>query len=369
MRPSENRWISKWFFNGLFCNGLFIGWIISIFLVLWPLSQTFSQYLSNTHNLFYSIFLNIFSNGDSQIHRSNIPFEALWLKIYGFYGRFLMLGKANLLHLVFLFTVLAFARAIWDKNKPARKNYLFAGYLFLIGFVMDLLSSLRNTPNFYDYYMIYSMVFYYTAFAIFIYLEFNRIDRTMIVRRLICLALILCFIFNAFTTIRTHELWRPTRGISDQTPLFEYNFASALGFWQIVEESLRKETVKYDYVRTFDAKIEVPVTRQEKSLELMREGLMYSKMSLKDIRNISLAINSFRQSLTQDPNNIVAYITLARLYVSLSAYKDALLILRAALIVDPHNQTLYDQIIDCYRALGDKGLMRYYIYEKSVQTD
>lgn len=216
-------------------NGLVTGLSVSVYFILLPVSKTLGQYLENTRHLVYSVLTNILNAGIMQykvLNGQTIP------KIIEIHGLVSPVLNMNILIFVAMGTVVGLFRMARERNKQMEK-YLAVLVVFAVGFVMDVLATMRG-PKLYDYYACYSIVFYSAGLALLTVAELLResLRFKKILGNIILAVLCLHVLYVTQSFLRQPR----ASGKSDQTPYQEYLNTHSLArpFWRIVDQSIKK---------------------------------------------------------------------------------------------------------------------------------
>jgi len=256
LTAKRERGLSRVFPIISFFNFFNLGAILSVYIVLLPVSISFAQYIANTKHLVYATLSNVFYGGFLinrvldfgtlekivQMHWNQCSVSTSFLRI-------------NVLYFVGLAAVVCGIRLCLRKPEN-RIPCLLSLCFFGTAFIMDVLATMRHAILF-QYYAIYSLCFYSIGMAIWVGFELrnqfpNGINRSVfsgkrIWIRGICLLLPGIFLFF----LAMHDIhWGynllqkiPSSGISAQNPALEYRNtrSHAAPFWRIVEESIHKK--------------------------------------------------------------------------------------------------------------------------------
>jgi hypothetical protein len=222
----------------LFVNLVMTGLILSAYAILLPVSGSFSRYCENSRHLVYAVFTNILSGGIMQhkvIDSLTVP------KIIEVHSRMSPLLKINGLFFVALTLVASLARII-RKTTAYKPRYMAVIAIFVMGFIMDVFSTLRSN-KLYEYYTCYSVVFYGAGLALWTATEFRQklvkvkgVNLNLVLHRTIVILLCLHIVF-----VTQQFLKKPrASGISDQTPIEEFRNTRTLAkpFWKIVDRNI-----------------------------------------------------------------------------------------------------------------------------------
>lgn len=225
-----------WFFNLLISGG-----IISIYLILFPVSVSFTQYIENTQRLVYAVLTNV-SYGGFLSHRS-MNFDT-FEKIWNMHANESSLFHMNILYFVILVGFLSLY-CFFKKGNPKRWLYGFVFFLLTTAVTMDIFATMRSV-KLYPYYAFYSLSFFALGLAVWLNVEYQNGFYLLpkLSSLLFSKALVLVLGLHVFG-IGFYLLSLPrSSGKSDQDPMTEYiNTRSHAGpFWRIVDESIKKNS-------------------------------------------------------------------------------------------------------------------------------
>ncbi|MBF0522335.1 MAG: phospholipid carrier-dependent glycosyltransferase [Candidatus Omnitrophica bacterium] len=354
------------FFSNCFVTGL----IISIYIILLPISGNLAKYLANTHHLIYSMLTNISYGGYA--NTKAFILSDVWKKIVILYnGSFNTLIRTNIFYVMLGLMTLSLLRLITKKGSVLTKHYLVVLALLATGIIMDTVSGFRgDVPYIRIYYMIYSLTFYCAGAALFLSLELKQPPSSSWINKFLkffCYWIMFCLVAHLFSATVSFFKQPRASGITDESPILSYsNTREGINnFWPIVEDRLRQVQGQGELkIYPSKAKIEINDSRKENSRQLLNEGLEYLKKGHEDIRNISKAIQNFTNAIKENPTDINTYLVLVNTYMALGSYQEAIGFLQLALIEFPEEGTLYNLISACYEKVGDSGLATYYLKEK-----
>ncbi len=217
-----------------FANFVNLGIILSIYLLLLPVSLGFKHYWQNTQHLVYSFLAN--ATGGGFLTNPSITFNT-FVEIYKS-QRILCLDTTVSL---FPFIGVACLAAILRLSFSSLKNkswYLLILLLFATGLLMDTLASMRKL---YGYYAIYSQSLHVMGLALWTSLEWKNIQSKKL--RITFQAIIVILLSaHCIANIYHFANYPKATGASEQNPFDEYQNtrSHAKPFWQIADQSIIK---------------------------------------------------------------------------------------------------------------------------------
>lgn len=224
-----------------FVHLVMLGSLIGVYTVLAPASRSFSSYVGNTHHLVYVVFANSFGNvfGTGFLHHKTVDGNTV-TRIFDAHGLGDRMLGVNISWLVILVAIIVIIRMVAPKTSNLGE-YGLSIFLLVIGVVMDVVFTLRWNAQF-NYYAIFSLVFYGTGMALFLKLEWQNLWVERGWRSLTYgVAILLCGLLVSHVGFRTYGLLTAPRatGISDQTPvpMLESTLGQNPHFWGLFEES------------------------------------------------------------------------------------------------------------------------------------
>ncbi len=145
--------------------------MIGAYAVVAPASRTFSSYVRNTHHLVYGVISNIFGNvfGSGFLHHKTVDGNTASRLVDAHAKGDPLLG-INIVWLIALMAVVVLIRLFASKACEDRTHYRYVLLLLVVGVAMDVVFTLRWFAQF-NYYAIFSLVFYAIAMAWFLKLE------------------------------------------------------------------------------------------------------------------------------------------------------------------------------------------------------
>ena len=220
-------------------NLLIFGGILSVYLILLPVSMSFAQYVENTRRLVYAVFTNVLYGGILS-HRV-LNFETVE-KIWNMHGQESGLLHINILYFVLLAAVLSGYR-LFQKVNPKRLFYGLVLFIFGTGLTMDVLATMRSFKLYY-YYAFYSLSFLALGLGMWLSLECGGRLYPLVQKfpAVFCKGAIVILGLHVFV-MGFYLLSRPRAdGKSSQDPLVEYlnTRTHAPPFWRIVDEAIRR---------------------------------------------------------------------------------------------------------------------------------
>jgi hypothetical protein len=218
-----------------------LGATLGVYAVVAPTSRTFSSYLGNTHHLVYATIANTFGNVFERgflLHKT-VDRNTL-MRVFDTHALGDRLLGVNIAWLIIAVSAVVAARVL-TKSTADRGEYRLVLFLLAIGAVMDVIFTLRWSAQF-NYYVIYSLVFYGIGLALYLELEWRNLwlDGGRL-RATSGVAILLAGLLVSHVGYRTWELVTAPRatGISEQTPvlMLESIQAQNPNFWIMFEES------------------------------------------------------------------------------------------------------------------------------------
>ena len=225
-RPGGGRGAARLAGLLAFFNLVGLGAVVAAYAVVAPVSRSFSIYAHNTHNLIYAVISNTLGNvfGSGFLQHKTVDGNTAARIIDAHANGDPLLG-VNIVWLIGLVSIVVLIRILAPRT-PERRQY---GYILLLlgaGFAMDVVFTLRWVAQF-NYYAIFSLVFYAIAMAWFLKLECNSLKAEGgRLRAPYWVAIFLVGLFLSHVGFRTYELVTSPRatGISDQQPKADGGF-------------------------------------------------------------------------------------------------------------------------------------------------
>jgi hypothetical protein len=240
-RHEGSRIAGRWAEIFSFVHLVELGAIAGVYVVVAPASRSFPSYAANTHHLVYGVIANTFGNvfGSGFLHHKTVDGNTV-ARIFDAHALGDRLLGVNVSWLIVLVGLVAVARILAPKTAD-RGGYGFVLLALGLGVVMDVVFTLRWYAQF-NYYAIFSLVFYGIGMALFLKLEWQNPWIEGGWRRVTYGVAVLLFgLLVSNVGFRTFELMTapPTTGISDQipTPMLESTKAQNPHFWIMFEES------------------------------------------------------------------------------------------------------------------------------------
>ena len=217
-----------------------LGSLVGVFAVVAPASRSFSSYVANTHHLVYGVIANTFGNvfGSGFLHHKTVDGNT-FARIFDAHALGDRMLGVNVAWLIILVAVIVIIRIVAPKTSD-RGGYRLALLVLSIGVVMDVVFTLRWNAQF-NYYTIFSLVFYGIGTALFLKLEWQNlwVERGW-PRQTYGVAILLVALLMSHVGFRTYELLTAPRatGISDQipAPMLESTKGQNPHFWIMFEE-------------------------------------------------------------------------------------------------------------------------------------
>lgn len=217
-----------------------LGAVIGAYAVVAPVSRTLSSYLGNTHHLIYGVISNIFGNvfGSGFLLHKTVDGNTA-SRIVDAHAKGDPLLGVNIVWLIGLMAVVALFRLFTSKTRENRAEYRYILLLLGVGVAMDVVFTLRWVAQF-NYYAMFSLVFYAIAMAWFLKLE--RQTLWVAGGRLRASSAVAILIFGLFLShvgFRTYELVTAPRAtaISDQSPnpMLDSSRQQNRHYWRLFE--------------------------------------------------------------------------------------------------------------------------------------
>ena len=218
-----------------------LGSLIGVYAVVAPASRSFSSYVANTHHLVYGVIANTFGNvfGSGFLHHKTVDGNTV-ARIFDAHALGDRLLGLNIVWLIIFVALVVIVRILAPKTAD-RGGYRLSLLVLSVGAVMDVVFTLRWNAQF-NYYAIFSLVFYGIGMALFLKLEWQnlRVERKRL-RATYGVAILLVGLLVSHVGFRTYELATAPRatGISDQAPapMLESSKGQNPHFWIMFEES------------------------------------------------------------------------------------------------------------------------------------
>ena len=215
----------------LFLLALVAGGIVSIYLLLLPVSVSVEHYRENTRHLVYATLTNL-TGGGFVIH-PKLDHET-WPKIHGAHGEQTRFFELNLIDIICLVIGVCILRLVY----PSKRNkdwYVFILFFFAAGFAMDVAATLRWS-EYMSYYALYSLAFFTLGLAVWIAGECEAGRRRLgpsVFSSDLRLFLTLAFSFFIVQTSLRILTETPASGVSTDNPAKEYlnTKSHAPSFW------------------------------------------------------------------------------------------------------------------------------------------
>jgi hypothetical protein len=218
-----------------------LGAVAGAYAVVAPASRTFSSYVQNTHHLVYGVIANTFGNvfGSGFLHHKTVDGNTA-ARIIDAHTKGDPLLGVNIVWLIGLVAVVVLVRIFASKTLD-RAKYWYILLLLGSGVAMDVVFTLRWVAQF-NYYAIFSLVFYALAMAWFLKLERQNLRAEGYRLRLsYAVAVLMVGLFISHVGFRTYELVTAPRatGISDQSPkpMLDSTRQQNPHFWSLFEEA------------------------------------------------------------------------------------------------------------------------------------
>lgn len=238
-RQTRGRLVDRLAHAFCFVHLVELGAILGAYLVVAPASRTIATYVGDTHHLLYGVIANSFGNvlGSGFLHHKMLDGNTLE-RILGAHTRGDPMLGVNVVWLVLL-VALVVAFRVASAKTAARGDYSLVLLLLTIGGVMDVVFTLRWVAQF-NYYAIFSLVFYGLGIALFLQLEWRGLwlEKGR-VRATGWVAALLVGLLLSHVGYRTFELLASPRanGISDQVSgsMLESTRAQNPHFWAMFD--------------------------------------------------------------------------------------------------------------------------------------
>jgi Concanavalin A-like lectin/glucanases superfamily/Dolichyl-phosphate-mannose-protein mannosyltransferase len=154
-------YIKKLYYLSFVMNLSAVGALVSVYLVLVPVSVSFNGYVTNTNHLVYSVFTNI--SGAGFLENSGASFYTYIKSILLLHSAQSSVAKVNLIYIVAIAGLFCIIKCCFFKTE-SKLVYLVPIIIFVSAFVMDLFSAMRtNHPT--ARYAIYSIGVYVMGLA------------------------------------------------------------------------------------------------------------------------------------------------------------------------------------------------------------
>jgi hypothetical protein len=218
-----------------------LGAILGIYAVLAPVSRTLASYTENTHHLVYGMLANTFGNvfGSGFLQHKAVDGHTVTriLEAHALGDRLLGI---NVAWLILLMAAVVIVRLASPKT-VGRGEYWLVLLVLMIGVVMDVVFTFRWIAQF-NYYAMFSLVYYGIGMAIFLTLEHQNlwVERGWF-RVSYGVAILLVALLLSQVGYRTFEIATGPRatGTSEQSPdqMIEASKAQNPHYWHLFEES------------------------------------------------------------------------------------------------------------------------------------
>jgi hypothetical protein len=222
-----------------FVHSVELGAVLAAYLVVAPTSRSLSTYVANTHHLLYGVIANTLGNvfGSGFLHHRTLDGNTA-TRILGAHSLGDPMLGVNLGWLVLLVAAVVAVR-VFSAKAGRRGDDGLVLLLLLIGGLMDVEFTLRWRAQF-NYYAIFSLVFYAVGLALFLRLEWKSLwlegGR---LRATGWVAAVLLGLLLSHVGYRGYELITATRStaVSEQTPgpMLASSRAQNRHFWSMFE--------------------------------------------------------------------------------------------------------------------------------------
>lgn len=223
----------------IFAQMVGLGAVAGAYAVVAPASRTISSYLQNTHHLVYGVIANTFGNvfGSGFLHHKTVDGNTATRIIEAHANGDPLLG-VNIVWLIGLMAVVVLVRILAPKTLD-RAEYWNVLLLLVSGIAMDVVFTLRWVAQF-NYYAIFSLVFYALGMAWFLTLEWQNLKAEGYrLRPSYAVAVLIAGLFISHVGFRAYELVTHPRapGISDQSPkpMLDSSRHQNRHFWSLFE--------------------------------------------------------------------------------------------------------------------------------------
>ncbi len=220
-----------------------LGAIAGAYAVVAPVSSTFSAYVQNTRHLVYGVISNTFGNvfGSGFLHHKTVDGNTA-ARIIDAHAKGDPLLGVNIVWLIGLVAVVALVRVLASKTRD-RTEYWYVVVLLGSGVAMDVVFTLRWVAQF-NYYAIYSLVFYALGVAWFLKLERRNLQAEGgLLLPSYAVAVLVVGLLVSHVGFRSYELLTAPRAtaISDQSPkpMLDSIRQQNPHFWTFFEETPR----------------------------------------------------------------------------------------------------------------------------------
>jgi hypothetical protein len=238
-RRQESRAVERCARAFGFVHAVELGALLGAYSVVAPASRSFSTYVANTHHLLYGVIANSIGNvfGSGFLHHKTLDGNTV-ARIFGAHSLGDRVLGVNIGWLVLLVAAVVVARMVSAKT-GRRGDYGLVILLLMIGGLMDIVFTLRWSAQF-NYYAIFSLVFYAVGMALFLDLEWKGLwfERSRL-RAAGWVAAVLLGLLLSHVGYRSYELMTASRStaISEQTPgpMLDSSRAQNRHFWAMFE--------------------------------------------------------------------------------------------------------------------------------------
>ncbi len=202
-------YIKKLYYLSFVMNLFAVGAIVSVYLVLVPVSVSFNGYVTNTNHLVYSVFTNIMGGGF--LENTGRTFWTYAKGIVLSHEGYSSVVGINLIYIVVISSMFCMVRLFFSKAE-SKSAYLIPIFLFAAAFIMDLFSAMRymRLGHFAPRYLIYSTSVYVMGLAYLAKIECAgvfqnplRINWSLVK----CLAIAAVFILHLIIIPIKPDLW------------------------------------------------------------------------------------------------------------------------------------------------------------------
>ncbi|MCD4780605.1 MAG: phospholipid carrier-dependent glycosyltransferase [Candidatus Omnitrophica bacterium] len=216
-----------------FIQSIIAGFSLSVYLILIPLSRSWTMYIENTRHVIYATISNVVYGGF--LVNKTVGFKTVQ-QIFFFHGQYSRLLFINIFFLILPVLVIALIHVF--KSKTSRLRYVFVIGVLLLGLGMDVLGTFRWTFNLIaDYYAIYSILCYGLGLALWLALSLTSDTRDKWQSFLAYFVIALLVLHVGGQHLFLFSL-PPVSTESTQDPWVEYETLYAHGqpFWEIIQK-------------------------------------------------------------------------------------------------------------------------------------